>query len=100
MRWSEIDNGLWVIPAARMKMKSAHTVPLVCHVTDMLDALPRFGDYVFTTDGKRPIGGFHYIKKRLFRNRQDWTLHDIRHTVRTGLNALRVMIASKVEPEA
>ena len=91
MRWSEIHNGnLWVIPAARMKSKRPHTVPLVPEVRALLDALPRFGDcdLVFTTDGKRPINSFHHIRKRL--PGDGWTLHDIRRTVRTGLSALRI----------
>ena len=58
MRWSEIHNGLWVIPAARMKSKREHTVPLVPEVRALLDSLPRFtsaskADYVFTNDGRR-----------------------------------------------
>jgi integrase len=88
MQWSEIHNGLWVIPAARVKMKQQHVVPLVPEVRALLDALPRVSDLVFTTDGKRPIGGSHYIRKRL--PGDGWTLHDLRRTMRTGLSALRV----------
>jgi len=41
--WAEIDleRGLWVIPAERMKMKREHRVPLAPAAIDLLKALPR-----------------------------------------------------------
>lgn len=41
--WDEIDldRGLWTIPAARMKMKREHRVPLPAMAVDLLRALPR-----------------------------------------------------------
>lgn len=41
--WDEIDmdKGLWVIPAARMKMGKEHRVPLSARTVDLLKALPR-----------------------------------------------------------
>jgi len=42
-RWDEIDleRGLWVIPAERMKMKREHRVPLPPEAVALLKALPR-----------------------------------------------------------
>lgn len=42
--WDEIDldNALWVIPAARMKMDREHRVPLTPAAVALLKALPRF----------------------------------------------------------
>jgi integrase len=42
--WDEIDldRGLWTVPAARMKMKREHRVPLPKRAVDMLRALPRW----------------------------------------------------------
>jgi integrase len=42
-RWDEIDleGGLWIIPAARMKMDREHRVPLSPLALDLLRALPR-----------------------------------------------------------
>lgn len=42
--WDEIDMkvGLWVIPAARMKMDREHRVPLSPQAVKLLEALPRF----------------------------------------------------------
>lgn len=49
--WGEIDMdaGLWIIPAARMKAKREHRVPLTPAALDLLRALPRVegSDYVF-----------------------------------------------------
>lgn len=44
--WDEIDldRGLWVIPAARMKMKREHRVPLPPVAVTMLKALPKLKD--------------------------------------------------------
>ncbi|WP_423207985.1 DUF4102 domain-containing protein [Paracoccus yeei] len=44
--WDEIDvdKGLWVIPAARMKMDREHRVPLTPEAVALLKALPRFED--------------------------------------------------------
>jgi integrase len=42
--WDEIDleNGLWEIPAQRMKMKRPHKVPLTPAAIALIEALPRF----------------------------------------------------------
>lgn len=54
-RWDEILDGVLTIPAERMKARKAHTVPLAPAVQNLLDALPRGSDYVFTAPrtGKR-----------------------------------------------
>ncbi len=43
-RWDEIDMkaGIWVIPAARMKMDREHRIPLSPEALRLLGALPRF----------------------------------------------------------
>ena len=45
-RWDEIDleAGLWIIPAVRMKMEREHRVPLTPDAVALLQALPRFAD--------------------------------------------------------
>lgn len=44
--WDEMDleAGLWVIPASRMKMDREHRVPLTAEAVALLEALPRFKD--------------------------------------------------------
>ncbi len=50
-RWSEIDleTRTWTIPAARMKMKRPHTIPLSAAAVALLERLPRFSgtDLIF-----------------------------------------------------
>jgi integrase len=86
-RWKEIDlkTGLWTIPAARYKTKRANVVPLTKQVLDILDSLPRLGDYVFTTLGHRPFSGFSKAKAAvdLQAGLSGWRLHDLRRTARS-----------------
>ena len=48
-RWSELDldAAVWTIPAARMKAKRDHRVPLSHRAVEILRALPRNGERVF-----------------------------------------------------
>jgi integrase len=56
MTWDEVDldAGMWTVPAARMKMKREHRVPLPVEAVKLLSALPRTSSpYVFFA----PMGG-------------------------------------------
>ena len=44
MRWDEIKDDLWLIPAARMKMKRDHIVPLVPQTMELLDTAKQVCD--------------------------------------------------------
>jgi integrase len=46
-RWSEIQDGVWVVPAQRMKRNREHRVPLSLVAQALLAALPRIGDFLF-----------------------------------------------------
>lgn len=92
--WSEfdLDNALWTIPAARMKMRRAHVVPLpkqaVAILREMQLLTGRF-DLVFAgrNDPKRPMSE-NTINKCLadlgYKGRQ--TGHGFRHMLSTELN--------------
>ncbi|PNG25697.1 site-specific integrase [Methylocella silvestris] len=96
--WKEIDldKALWTIPAARMKGKTAHEVPLAPTALDLLRALPRgTGSFVFsTTGGRRPVSGFSRAKTRvdqlLGKDFEAWTFHDLRRTMRTHLGGMPI----------
>jgi integrase len=120
--WSEFNlrEGVWVIPAERMKGKDSgkkqarpHAVPLTPDILALLETLPRFkkGKCLFsTTAGQSPTWIGTKIKERLDRRMlltlralakrrgedpADVTLrhfvnHDIRRTVRSQLSRLRV----------
>jgi integrase len=91
MTWSEIDDdGTWTLPALRNKTKADLTRPLSKSAQTVFATVPRLAgsDYVFTADGKRPIGGFAKPKARLdmVSGVAGWTIHDLRRTSRSLLS--------------
>ena len=64
MTWDEISGGNWTIPAGRYKTGNEVTLPLSAAAVKVLAELPRITDceFVFTTDGRRPISGFSTFK--------------------------------------
>lgn len=99
MRWSELnlDEGIWELPANRVKNARLHIVPLPDQAVDILQGLHRFldSDFVFTTTGRSPISGFGRLKERvdtaLPDETPDWRFHDFRRTASTGMAKLGVM---------
>jgi integrase len=101
-RWREFDAArkTWTIPAARMKMETAHVVLLSDEVLSLLEKLPRFeeGDCLFSfTFGAKPPNSFSKAKASLEERMgaalgsfESFVIHDIRRTVRTRLVGLRV----------
>jgi len=97
MEWSELSgDGVWTLPAARNKTKTALVRPLSRAAREVLSQLPRIADspLVFTTDGHRPLGGFGERKARFDKRCgvSNWTIHDLRRTgrsllSRTGISA-------------
>jgi integrase len=66
--WSEIDRaaGVWEIPAARMKMRKAHRVPLSREALAVLDRAERLkqrgSDLVFPSDAGTPLSDMTLTK--------------------------------------
>jgi integrase len=106
-RWDEFDltdKKRWTIPKERMKNDRTHVVPLTKQLVDIINALPRNGDYLFTSRNGSPLAGYSTLKTRLDRlmleefQREDpsvteiehWTLHDIRRSVRTQMSMLPI----------
>jgi len=46
-RWSEIVDGLWVIPPERTKCNREHRVPLSTAALALVERLPRIDEYLF-----------------------------------------------------
>jgi integrase len=117
--WDEVKrrDGIWLIPAERMKGQSyrarAHAVPLTADIVAILDTLPTFnrGKFMFSVSaGQSPIWLTDKQKRKidarmlrtlraLARQRGDdprdvtlprWQNHDIRRTVRTRLSRLKI----------
>jgi integrase len=94
MRWDELDldQGIWTIPAARAKNKTAHKVPLSPAALALLP--PRgAGDHVFGR-GKAGYNNFGEAKAtldaRLPATMEPWTLHDLRRSAATHMSRLGV----------
>jgi integrase len=84
-RWDEIDLATkrWVVPAARMKAKKDHRVPLCDRAIAILKALPRESDFVFPGEQKgKPMGHstMDGVRKRM--GRLDFVVHGLRSTFR------------------
>jgi integrase len=97
LRWDEIDleQRALHLPAARTKNARAHDVPLSAQALAILAGLPRIveAEHVFTIRRKL-IGNFSHAKARLdaASGVSNWTLHDIRRTVASGLQRLGVRL--------
>lgn len=101
--WSEInlDGKFLDLPAARVKNKKPHCVPLSPQVMTILESLPRYAgsDLVFTTNGKTSVSGFSRAKRALDKQVAvlnggeaipEFTIHDLRRSCAAGLQRLGV----------
>jgi integrase len=110
MRWEDLKDDLWTIPAEVNKTKKAQVVPLSEDVRSLLAELPRQGAYVFGRGGRTRFSGFSKLKvtldaeiERLWSVDHDkpmeaWVFHDLRRTARSLLAAsgVRREIAERV----
>lgn len=85
--WSEfdLDKGIWVIPAERMKADKEHTIPLCKEAISIIQQLPRLAgcDYLFTSPKSgNPLSDvvFKQLMKRM--GVSDITTHGFRSTFR------------------
>lgn len=94
-KWVEIDfdTGVLTIPADRAKNGHALELPLPPAALEILRGIPRRGDCVF---GARGNGFTSWsiataaFRQRLTSPMVEWTLHDLRRTMRTGLGRIGV----------
>jgi integrase len=100
MRWADVNlnDGVWTIPASETKSDRKHLVPLSAPAVAIIRALPRFGEFVFTSDGKTHISGYAKGKSRLDSLLEasgakvaSWRLHDLRRTAATHMVRLGVL---------
>ncbi|HEY2531125.1 MAG TPA: site-specific integrase [Xanthobacteraceae bacterium] len=88
MTHNEIADRAWVLPAERSKPKLEIVRPLSTLAQQVLARTPRIADseYVFTIDGRKPIGGFAHFKREFDKvtgPMAPWRLHDLRRTARS-----------------
>jgi integrase len=88
MRFNEIRDGAWTLPASRNKVKVDLPRPLSEPALAVIEALRRDdgSEYVFASaDGRRPMSAFGRLKRKFDKDTgtSGWTLHDLRRTART-----------------
>ena len=93
---SELSDGgqTWIIPARKYKSGRDTLIPLSAAARAIVAAQPMLGDYVFSADGSRPLGGFDARKKDFDKRSgvSGYGLHDLRRTAerccsRAGISA-------------
>jgi integrase len=94
LKWSEINDGVLTIPAARSKNRKAHSLILPPMALDILKPIPRREgrDYLFgQSGGGYSRWGFYTaaLRQRLG-DMPAFTIHDLRRTMRTGLGKLGI----------
>ncbi len=96
-QWSEFDfdNGIWTIPASRMKMRREHMVPLSRQVIALLNELKQFsGDGKYLFPGVRAKNavlsdvGPLVALRRLGYTKEEMCLHGFRAMASTRLNEM------------
>jgi len=94
MRWDDLDteSALWTLSRVQTKSDRLHEVPLSSLALEIIESLPRTGEYVFTTNGKTHISGFSKAKRKFDEASKltDWRLHDLRRTVASGMARIGV----------
>lgn len=97
MRWDQIDaqKRTWTIPAEMTKNSREHVLPLSDAALAVLKSVPRLSEarvFPARNNDTNAISGFTRAKDRFDRlsGVTDWTIHDLRRTVATGLAQLGV----------
>ena len=88
LRWSEVEGGVFAIPASRHKSKRRHEVPLPSALADLIAAQPRHDEHVFSTRRGRPIAPGAKLLAHIHRETETagWRFHDIRRTGATRMS--------------
>jgi integrase len=103
-RWEEfdLDAALWTCPASRQKTGKPNKVPLSASALAIIKARPRLAgsEYVFATGNGKPLSNWSRCLAALNAKMQKIvregviiervTLHDLRRTMRSGLDELGV----------
>jgi integrase len=85
MKWSELSGSEWILPAARNKTGQELVRPLSRAALEIVEGLPRLGEWVFTRTGNASLSGLGRFKTELDQasGTTGWTYHDLRRTARS-----------------
>jgi integrase len=98
MEWRELDlpGKLWKLPRGRVKNDSGHEVPLSAPALEVIGTVHRIQgqQLLFSTTGTTPISGFSKAKIEIDEDCAvaDWTLHDLRRTMASGMARLGISL--------
>ncbi|MBB3020846.1 integrase [Microvirga lupini] len=96
----DLERQIWLVPGEHAKNGKPHIVHLNQPCLSVLRSIPQTGDLVFSVNGKVVFQGFSKAKRRLdqISGVEDWTLHDLRRTVVSGMARLGVAphVADKI----
>lgn len=109
-KWSDIENGNWLIPGGNTKNKTAHKVPLSTGATAIIERMKTtsHGQYVFPGRPSRSNNqescldkdapGHHLQRVIANFGWERTTVHDLRRTMRSKLSELNVtpMVSEKI----
>lgn len=95
MRWSELSEGIWTVPASRTKNDRPLVLPMPRQLREAVEAWPRrlSRDHLFGS-GPHGFQGWSQSKRRLDARLgfdQPWRLHDIRRSVETRMAGLGIL---------
>ena len=100
MKWRDIGEDGWRLPAAAAKTKVGHLVPLSTLAREVLAGVPQIGEYVFRGRLDRPLQSSSKVNARLYELAQieDWEPEDSRRTGATHMRSLGVdkIVVSKI----
>lgn len=112
----EIDGEVWRLPPGRVKNGRAHDVPLAPQALEVLASVKRLSDqqgrpcpFIFTTNGRSAVSGFHKARATIAAEMErvanldlpdgspsmvitPWGFHDLRRTAATGMARLGVAV--------
>jgi integrase len=106
MRWEEIEDCTWLIPAERSKTNNPNAVPMTEATRRLLGSAQKTGFVFSTTKGKKAFSGFSKAKRALDekidelrkndgrKTMSHWVLHDLRRTARSLMS--RAGVASDI----
>lgn len=85
--WDEIGDGVWTVPAERMKAKKEHVVPLSAAAVAVLDTARKLqkgkkGEPVFPGMRDQPLSDMTLTKVLRIAIDGDWTVHGFRSSFR------------------
>jgi integrase len=94
LRWDEIVSNEIHLSGPRTKNGEPFIIPLSAPALEVIKTIPHIAGagFVFTAGGDKPLNGWGKFKERIDKAAgiAPWRIHDLRRTVATGLQRLKV----------